>query len=86
VQQTAGALPGADDTSPNTLSAVAVITGGRVFPTETIDRAAVEILRDTASSYVLTIGAKPDGKFHSLRITCARPGVRIQARSGYFAK
>jgi len=86
VQQTAGALPGATDTSPEMLRTVAAITGGRVFLTETIDKAAAEVLRDAASSYVLTFAAKPDGKFHSLRINCKRPGVRIQARSGYFAK
>jgi VWFA-related protein len=86
VQQTAGALPGANDTSPDTLKQFSAITGGRVFPNETVDKAVAAVLRETAASYVLTYEAKPDGKFHNLRVTCARRGVTIQARSGYFAQ
>jgi VWFA-related protein len=78
-------VPTGTDSSRDSLQYFANFTGGRFYPNETIERAITESLRDTAASYVLAYDAPSDGKFHSIRITCTRPGVRIQSRSGYFA-
>jgi VWFA-related protein len=86
VQQTirAGAAP--NDTSRDTLQEFAEWTGGRLYSNETIDKAIAEAVRDTDASYVLNYAAKADGKFHTLRLDSARPGVHLQARKGYFAE
>jgi len=86
VQQNINASSQATDSSRDSLQYFADLTGGRLYTNETIDRAVTESLRDTAYSYVLAYDAPTDGKFHTIRITCTRPGVRIQSRSGYFAE
>jgi hypothetical protein len=34
---------------------------------------------------IVYAGASADGKYHKLRLVCAREGVRLQAQQGYFA-
>jgi VWFA-related protein len=74
--------------SIETLNEFAGVTGGR--PDSGKDVAAVikQALSDVRTSY--QIGYYPlhphwDNKFHKLRVTCKRKGVRIQARTGYYA-
>jgi VWFA-related protein len=86
VQQNINASGQTTDSSRDSLQYFADLTGGRLYTNETIDRAITESLRDTADSYVLAYDAPTDGKFHTIRITCTRPGVRIQSRTGYFAE
>jgi VWFA-related protein len=85
VQQTAGALPGPGDTSPDTLQQFASITGGRVYANQTVDKALPEIMRDIAAAYILTYRAAstPEAQFHSLRLTSTRPGARMQFPQGH---
>ena len=71
-----------------TLDELAGLTGGRLNQGKDIGAATNESRNDLRTSY--QIGYFPpaqnwDGKFHKLRVTCKRKGVRIQARTGYTA-
>jgi hypothetical protein len=71
-----------------TLEELAGLTGGRPNSGKDIAAAVRQAVTDVRTSYQLGYYAEPrnwDGKFHKLRITCTRKGVRIQARSGYYA-
>lgn len=67
-------------------------TGGRVlFPTDDsyVADSYTEIAYELHQRY--SIGYTPpgdphDGKYHSLRVECRRPNIRLWAREGYFAK
>ena len=74
--------------SLETLDQFAGLTGGR--PNAGRDTGAVlkQAMDDLHSSY--QIGYDPpagnwDSKFHKLRVECKRKGVRIQAKTGYYA-
>lgn len=71
-----------------TLDTFANLTGGRPDAGKDIGAAVRQALNDMRTSY--QIGYYPpadhwDDKFHKLRITCTRKGVRIQAKTGYYA-
>jgi hypothetical protein len=71
-----------------TLDTFANLTGGRPSAGKDIGAAIRQALSDVRTSY--QIGYYPsavnwDDKFHKLRITCTRKGVRIQAKTGYYA-
>jgi VWFA-related protein len=71
-----------------TLDDFAGMTGGRPSQGKDIGVAIKEARNDLRVSY--QIGYFPpaqdwDGKFHKLAVTCKRRGVRIQARTGYYA-
>lgn len=71
-----------------TLEELADLTGGRPNGGKDIDAAIRQAVNDVRTSYQLGYYARSgnwDGKFHKLRITCTRKGVRIEARSGYYA-
>ena len=84
-------LDGANRTgldSLDTLDEFAGMTGGRQDAGKDIAPAVRQAISDTSTSYEM--GFYPDekswdNKFHKLRVTCARKGVRIQARTGYYA-
>jgi VWFA-related protein len=70
------------------LDEFAGLTGGRPNKGKEIGAAIKEARNDLVTSY--EIGYFPPtpnrvGEFHKLRITCKRKGVRIQARTGYYA-
>jgi VWFA-related protein len=70
------------------LDEFAGLTGGRPNKGKEIGAAIKEARNDLVTSY--EIGYFPPtpnrvGEFHKLRITCRRKGVRIQARTGYYA-
>jgi len=70
------------------LNELAGLTGGRQDAGKDIGKSLEQARRDVSSSYQL--GYFPpennwDGKFHNLRITCTRKGVKLQARTGYYA-
>jgi VWFA-related protein len=74
--------------SSATLNELAGLTGGRPNGGKDIGAAVRQSVTDLRSSYQIGYYAQPrnwDSKFHKLRITCTRKGVRIQARSGYYA-
>lgn len=71
-----------------TLDELAGLTGGRLNQGKDIGAAINESRNDLRTSYQIGYFPPPqnwDGKFHKLRITCKRKGVRIQAKSGYSA-
>ena len=71
------------------LASIATNTGGRFFINQNdLAHAVDEIVSENSSYYLL--GYYPDpfvanGKFHDLKVTVTRPGVRVRARSGYTA-
>jgi hypothetical protein len=70
------------------LDEFAGLTGGRPNQGKEIGAAIKEARNDLLTSYQIGYFApKPNraGEFHKLRITCNRKGVRIQARTGYYA-
>jgi VWFA-related protein len=74
--------------SADTLQQFADLTGGPAKSTSGIAEVLRQAMNDVRSSYL--VGFYPaadnwDGKFHKLRITCRRKGVRIQAKTGYYA-
>jgi VWFA-related protein len=79
---------GAGTQSLNTLNTLAEMTGGRPSAGKDTCAALKQARSDERISY--QIGYEPpendwDGKYHKLRVTCKRKGVRIQAKSGYYA-
>ena len=72
----------------DSLDILAGVTGGRTFSTIALDRAITQIGADALTNYSLAYqpSAKNwDGKFHKLRVTVARKGVRLQTENGYYA-
>ena len=74
--------------SLDTLNQFAEMTGGRPDAGKDIGAAVRQSINDMRTSY--QIGYYPpqsnwDNKFHKLRISCTRKGVRIQAKTGYYA-
>lgn len=71
-----------------TLDTFANLTGGRPDAGKDIGAAVRQALNDMRTSYQVgyyPAAANWDNKFHKLRITCTRKGVRIQAKTGYYA-
>jgi Ca-activated chloride channel family protein len=75
----------------NAMQLMAERTGGRVLNPGNVERlrgSFAEILRDLRTQYLL--GYYPRGvegakeRFHRLRVAVNRPGLRVQARSGYY--
>ena len=74
--------------SEETLQQFAELTGGSTKSTNPIGTVVRQAMSDVRTSYQL--GYYPpaenwDGKFHKLRVTCTRKGVRVQAKTGYYA-
>ncbi len=86
----AGATGGAGTglQSIETLNEFADVTGGRRTAGRDIGSALAQAMEDARTSYQIGYYAPPhnwDGKFHKIRVVCKRKGVRIQAKSGYYA-
>jgi VWFA-related protein len=74
--------------SLTTLDDFAGMTGGRPNAGKDIGVAVKQAMSDLRFSYQIGYYAPPqsrDGKFHKLRVVCKRKGVRIQAKTGYYA-
>lgn len=71
-----------------TLDEFANVTGGRPNTGKDIGQALRQALNDVRVSYQLGYYEPErnwDGKFHKVRVTCKRKGVKIQAKTGYYA-
>jgi hypothetical protein len=68
---------------------VADLTGGRAFYNHNdIGNEIAGAYADASSFYALAFTParnKPDGKVHSVRVECRRPGVHLRYRKSYFA-
>ena len=74
--------------SISTLDTFATLTGGRPGGTKDIGAALRQAISDMRTSYEMGYylpASDWDDKFHKLRIECSRKGVRIQAKTGYYA-
>jgi VWFA-related protein len=94
VMQVPPGMGGSNDSGTAGLSSeeglrqIADWTGGPAKATNSIASTLRQAMNDVRTSY--QIGYYPpeanwDGKFHNLRVTCKRKGVRIQAQTGYYA-
>jgi hypothetical protein len=71
-----------------TLKEFAGLTGGRPDAGKDIGAAVKQAMNDVRTSYQIGYYPPPqnwDSKFHKLRVACTRKGVRIQAKTGYYA-
>jgi VWFA-related protein len=69
----------------NTLDTFAELTGGKVYAND-IHKAVVEVMSASRSGYVILYAApRLDGKYHKIRVTCSRKGIRLQVKQGYYA-
>jgi VWFA-related protein len=72
--------------SKETLELFPDLTGGKAYPTRSVEKAIPEVLAAPRSSYLIEYTApQADGKFHKIRVTSSRKGVRLQAEQGYYA-
>jgi len=69
----------------DTLEQFADLTGGKVYAND-LEKAVKEVMAASRSGYVIEYEAPPpDGKYHKIRVTCSRKGVRFQTKAGYYA-
>ncbi len=80
--------PGITMSTEETLDQFAQLTGGRAFMTPDIRGAIAMAASDARVSY--QIAYEPslgnwDGKYHKIRVTCTRKGVKLETKQGYYA-
>ncbi len=72
-----------------TLAALSADTGGRTFYDLNDFSTAFQRIQEDNSTYYLLgyspANAKSDGRFRRIKVEVTRPGVKVQARPGYFA-
>jgi hypothetical protein len=71
-----------------TFDAFTGITGGREYSSDRAGDAIQQARTDSRANYELAYYSapqKPDGKYHKLRVTCARKDVRLQTKLGFYA-
>jgi VWFA-related protein len=75
--------------SRETLASLAQDTGGRTFyDTNDFGEAFQEIQSENSSYYLLgysPTNTRSDGRFRKIRVEVDRPGVKVEARPGYYA-
>jgi VWFA-related protein len=84
----AGSTVGDGIGSIATLDEFAGMTGGRPSSGKDIAAAVKQAMADVRTSYQIAYYPSPpnfDGKFHKIRVTSSRKGIRLQARTGYYA-
>jgi VWFA-related protein len=87
----AGLAPAGAETgmgSQQTLQQFADLTGGRAFLNQDVKGAITQATGDARMSYQLAYYPTPqafDGKYHKIKVTCTRKGVKVNSKSGYYA-
>ncbi|HXP84822.1 MAG TPA: VWA domain-containing protein [Bryobacteraceae bacterium] len=72
--------------SKETLDEFSNVTGGKAYPQRSVEKAIPEVQANPRASYLIEYAAPPpDGKFHKIRVTSARKGIRLQVEQGYSA-
>jgi VWFA-related protein len=71
----------------DTLHQLTALTGGHEYPSDTTGQAIAKAMSDPPRmNYRITFPPERlDGKYHKLRVTVARKGVRIQTPQSYYA-
>jgi VWFA-related protein len=92
-RSSAAGSPGADGpgitmSTEETLDQFAQLTGGHAFMTPDLRGAIALAASDGRMSY--QIAYEPplgnwDGKYHKIRVTCSRKGVKVETKQGYYA-
>ena len=73
-------------TSADTLQQLVALTGGRLYAVNDIEKAITQSVRNARARYQLVyVAPPPNGKYHKLRVTCARSGVRLEFPRGYYS-
>jgi VWFA-related protein len=83
-----GSTGSAGFSSLETLDEFAGLTGGRAYGSVDVARALTQSAADARLSYLIAYDPpldKWDGKYHKIRVVCARKGVRLQTKQGYYA-
>lgn len=85
-EQPDGKLPPAGrGSAKDTLQQLTYLTGGRMYSSHEAEKAISDSLEDARARYRLAFAAAADGKYHRIRVTSTRKGVRLEAPRGYFA-
>jgi hypothetical protein len=71
----------------DTLRQLAELTGGRAYPSDTVEKALVEAVNNPPRlNYRLQFAPeKLDGKYHKLRITALNKDVKVRGPQSYYA-
>ena len=80
--------PGITLSTEDTLKQFAELTGGHAFMTPDIRGAIERAASDARMSYLISYEPSLenwDGKYHKIRVTCARKGVKVETKQGYYA-
>jgi hypothetical protein len=80
--------PGITMSTEDTLEQFAQLTGGHAFMTPDIRGAISLAASDARMSYLIAYEPSLgnwDGKYHKIRVTCARKGVKLETKQGYYA-
>ena len=86
-QSAAGVNASIWNESRETLRLVSDLTGGRAYPSNNASTAITEARADLRGLYRMGYFAQRkngDGKYHKIRVTCARKGIRLQTKMGYW--
>ena len=68
----------------STLEQLTELTGGQLY--KGVDKAISAVMAAGRSGYRIEyLQPVTDDKFHKIRVVCARKGVRVQAKQGYYA-
>jgi VWFA-related protein len=86
-EKAAPAPPGQGMGSAETLQQFADLTGGQAFLNNNVRDAIRQATGDAQMSYLLTYySSKPaDGKYRKIKLACARKGVKVHSKAGYYA-
>ena len=79
--------PASQVANVDALQQLADLTGGRVYQQD-VNAAVQQAMDESTTGYL--IGYEPsrrnwDGRYHKIRVVCARPGLRVVAVKGYYA-
>jgi VWFA-related protein len=85
--EAATAAPGAGMGSAETLQQFADLTGGQAFLNNNVREAIRQATADAQMSYLISYySSKPtDGKYRKIKLACARKGVKVHGKAGYYA-
>jgi VWFA-related protein len=86
LQENAQGSQGADPALD--LAQMALLTGGRAYFRQDVRAVLKQVATDDANSFEIAYdpsAANWDNKFHRIRITCERAGVKLQVRERYYA-
>ena len=79
--------PASEVANVDALQQLADLTGGRVYQQD-VNAAVQQAMEESTTGYLIGYEPSPrnwDGRYHKIRVACARPGIRIVAVKGYYA-